>query len=413
MRILGLMSGTSVDGIDVAIADVDGRPSDQPGAEAGLRLQMRHACTLPWAAQTRAEIFSAFTTARPALAWSRLDRAIAEALAQTALAVMAQSALAPDEIDLIASHGQTIWHDVAPSGQVAGTWQLGDPAIIAARTGITTVGNFRVADVAVGGQGAPLTSTFDWHLLRPSAHLNGITGGWRAVQNIGGMANVTLLPPIGVNDPPLAFDTGPGNALIDWAVNKATSGRLQFDLDGRLAERGRVDEALLHDWLKQPYFQQSPPKTTGRELFSRTLAETWWDQAQQRNLEPVDLVATLTELTAASISNTYGRFAPGAIAQVVVGGGGARNPTLMARLAHHLQRQFGHPIEVCTHDALGIDADAKEALAFALLGYLTVHGWPGNVPACTGAVRPVVLGEIAPGGNYQRLLRLVTANLSA
>ena len=405
MRILSLMSGTSVDGIDVAIADVTGHPA------GALQLALVHAQTAPWPAPERAAIFAAFTEPSPAATWCRLNMTVAETLARAALDGLTRAGMAPGEIDLIASHGQTLWHDVAPDGKVAGTWQTGDPAIIAARTGVTTVGNFRVADVAAGGQGAPLTSTFDWYLLRPPVNLNGVDGGWRAVQNIGGMANVTLLPPWGMEQPPLAFDTGPGNALIDWAAGQATSGRLSYDAEGQLAAAGQVDEALLRDWLGHPYFGQSPPKTTGRELFSRMLGEQWWQQATQRGINPVDIVATFTELTAASIAAAYARFAPGPIAQVVVGGGGARNPHLMARLRHCLEQALGRPVEVCTHDALGIDADAKEALAFALLGYLAIHGWPGNVPACTGATEPVVLGEIAPGRNYAQLLRMIAANI--
>jgi anhydro-N-acetylmuramic acid kinase len=405
MRVIGLMSGTSVDGIDVAIADMTGQPAGLAPDNQGptLRANLLHFETVPWSEPVRAAIFDLFTSPAPVAAWCSLDAAVASHFATAALQVLARSGCPLESIDLIGSHGQTLWHEVV-EGRVTGTLQVGTPSLIAAQTGITTVGNFRVADVAAGGQGAPLVSTFDWHLLRPPPLLNGVAGGWRAVQNIGGIANVTYLPPVDVDRPPLAFDTGPGNALIDWAASRATGGRLRFDQDGDLAAAGVVSPALLARWLAHPYFDLAPPKTTGRELFSSALAEEWAQEAAAHGLGPADLVATLTDLTAASIAAAYRRFAPAPLAQVVVGGGGGRNPVLMARLAHYLQQTFGRPLEVCSHERLGIDSDAKEALAFGLLAYLTWCGWPGNVPACTGATRPVILGEIAPGGNYQRLL---------
>jgi anhydro-N-acetylmuramic acid kinase len=393
------MSGTSVYGVDVAIAEISGAPAGQPE----LRLQPLHFETVAWEEHLRSAIFALFREQAPVAAWCRVNAAVAAHFAEAALTVIAHAGLRVDEIDLIGSHGQTLWHELE-GGRVTSTLQAGAPSLIAAHTGITTVGNFRVADVAMGGQGAPLVSTFDWYLLRPQPKLNGIRGGWRAVQNIGGIANVTFLPPQGDERSPLAFDTGPGNALIDWAAGLATGGQLRYDEEGRLAAAGLADATLLATWLEQPYFGLRPPKSTGRERFGAQLAERWWVEARARALRPVDLVATLTDLTAFSIADAYARFAPGPLAQVVVGGGGARNPVLMARLADFLQLRLGHRVELCTHAVLGLDSDAKEALAFALLAYLTLHGWPGNVPACTGAQRPVVLGEIAPGQNYLRLI---------
>jgi anhydro-N-acetylmuramic acid kinase len=411
MRIIGLMSGTSVDGIDVAIADVTGQPAELTPDTQGsaLRATLLHFETVPWDEAVRTAIFDLFTSPAPVADWCRLDASVASYFAAAALTALAHSGYRPESIDLIGSHGQTLWHEVA-DGRVHSTLQIGAPSLIATQTGITTVGNFRVADVAARGQGAPLVSTFDWHLLRPPAVLNGIAGGWRAVQNIGGIANVTFLPPVGVDAPPLAFDTGPGNALIDWAASRATAGRLRYDEDGGLAAAGLVADELLARWLAHPYFDQAPPKTTGRELFSQALAEEWAGEAAAHGLRPVDLVATLTELTAATIAAAYRRFAPAPVAQVVVGGGGGRNPVLMARLAHHLQQELGRAVAICTHEALGINSDAKEALAFAVLAYLTLHGWPGNVPACTGAARPVILGEVAPGRNYRKLLHAVVGS---
>ena len=404
MRVIGLMSGTSVDGIDVAIAEISGA-----GKQAALQIQQLAFATVPWDAATRATIFKLFTGPTTAAEFCRANFQLGEAFAAAALTVMARAGLSPATIDLIGSHGQTIWHDVEKN-QVTSTLQIGEPAVIAARTGITTVANFRVADVAAGGQGAPLVSIFDWVLLRPPATLNGFTGGWRALQNIGGIGNVTFVPPVDIDAEPLAFDTGPGNALIDWAAGQASQGRLQYDVDGQLAAAGQVAPELLTKWLAHPYFTQSVPKTTGRELFGAPLAQSWYAEAKAQGLSDSDFVATLTELTAASIADAYARFAPAPLAQVVIGGGGARNPVLMARLAHQLALRLGRVVEVCTHEALGIDPDAKEALTFALLAYLAIHGQPGNVPACTGAKRAQILGQITPGDNYLALLGKVVAS---
>jgi anhydro-N-acetylmuramic acid kinase len=402
MRVVGMISGTSVDGIDVAVVEIQGNPE-----QATLALQQLAFQTAPWDESIRQQIFAAFEQAMPAAALCRLNFALANAFATAVEQVLESVQIPLSTIDLISSHGQTIWHDVT-AGQVSSTLQLGDPSVIAVRTGVTTVGNFRVADVAAGGQGAPLVSTFDWYRLRPDANLYGVTGGWRAVQNIGGIGNVTFLPPQGSSNAPLAFDTGPGNALIDWAAQRATAGQAAYDRDGLLAQQGQISQPLLERWLALPYFQQRPPKSTGRELFSSELAEQWWSEAMINGLRAVDFIATVTEVTAVSIANAYTRFAPGPIAQVVVGGGGARNPYLLQRLAFHLHQQYGRPVALCTHTELGIDDKAKEALAFALLAYLAIHGWSGNVPACTGAANAQILGQIAPGRNYGALLRQYT-----
>lgn len=399
MRVIGLMSGTSADGIDVAVADISGAPVEAGGA--GLAVQQVGFVAVPWPEERRRLIFDLFENQAPPADLCRANFALGETFAAGAQAALAELGLPLASVDLIGSHGQTIWHDVV-NGRVTSTLQIGEPAVIAARTGVTTVADFRVADVAEGGQGAPLVSAFDWHLLRPASAL----GGWRAVQNIGGIGNVTFLPPQGDDAPPLAFDTGPGNALIDWAAGEATGGAWTFDHDGELASEGRVVDRLLARWLEHPFFVAAPPKTTGRELFSLDLARQW--QAAMRDVGggAVDLVATLTELTAASIADAYARFAPGRVAEVVVGGGGARNPALMDAIGRQLADRLGYAVAVTTHEALGIDSDAKEALAFALLAYLCWHGWPGNVPTCTGAQRPAILGQISPGKNYSRLLAM-------
>jgi len=400
------MSGTSVDGIDVVIAEIVGKPAatgTTASPVSSLAMQQLAFATVPWPAAMRDVIFNLFHTPQPAARFCRVNFALAEQFAAALSQVCEQFALPLATIDLIGSHGQTIWHDVV-AGHVTSTLQLGEPSVIAARTGITTVGNLRVADVAVGGQGAPLVSAFDWHLLRPPPGLNGLAQGWRAVQNIGGIGNVTLLPPQTSEAAPLAFDTGPGNVFIDWAAHMATAGALRFDVDGQLAAAGTVAPALLAEWLQLPYFHQPPPKTTGRELFQPQLAERWWQAAQAAGLQATDFVATVTALTATTIADAYARYSPGPLAQVVLGGGGARNPVLRQFLAQALTPRLGRPVEICTHTALGIDDQAKEALAFALLAYLAVHGYPGNIPACTGASRAQRLGQIAPGDNFQQVL---------
>jgi anhydro-N-acetylmuramic acid kinase len=401
MRVAGLMSGTSADGVDVAIADITGLPSPQG---EGVHIQMLAFATWPWPEAERALIFDLFAGRGTPADLCRANFRLAEVFADAVQRVAADAGLPLSSLDLIGSHGQTLWHDVAGDGRVTSTLQIGEPAVIAARTGVTTVGDFRVADVAVGGQGAPLVSVFDWLLLRPLPALHGVAGGWRAVQNIGGIGNVTFLPPVDLDAAPLAFDTGPGNVLIDWAVRFVSGGELTYDQDGRLAGQGRVSEPLLTRWLSHPYFHQPPPKTTGRELFSVQLAEAMRREAEAMGASPADFVATVTVLTAASIVDAYARFAPGPIAEVVVAGGGVHNPVLMAALRARLAVQFGWEVPVIPHDALGFSADAKEALTFALLAYLCAHGLPGNVPACTGAKEAVVLGKIAPGRNYRRVI---------
>lgn len=309
-------------------------------------------------------------------------------------------------IDLIGCHGQTIWHEVEEN-QVFGTLQIGEGSIIAERTGITTIADFRVRDVSAGGQGAPLTSTFDWLILRPEH-------GWCALQNIGGIGNVTFLP--GSQEAshllPLAFDTGPGNCLIDWSANQASNGELLFDINGEMASKGIVFQPLFELIKNHPYFDQLPPKTTGRELFTISLAKEWRDKGNQlhknlfqnKELTDFDFVATLTELTAWSIAYSYKKFSPGKLDKVIISGGGSRNSFLMKRIEEQLKQQLGYFVLVQNHDNLGINSDAKEALLFALLAYNTCFGLTGNVKHCTGAKNDCILGKIIPGKNFHSIL---------
>jgi anhydro-N-acetylmuramic acid kinase len=251
---------------------------------------------------------------------------------------------------------------------------------------------FRPRDIAAGGQGAPLSAWAD-ALLFGDATLG------RAIQNIGGMANVTWVPPAG--QPVLAFDTGPGNALIDHAVWRISGGMQRYDQDGALAASGRVDDALLAELLGMPYFSEPPPKSTGRELFGAQLVDALFD----RGLAPADLVATLTAFTAHAIADQYRRFLPHRPDEVVLGGGGSRNPALVGLLTQLLD-----PARVRLHEEFGLPSLGREAVYFALLGYETLHGRPNTIPSCTGATHAVPLGKLVPGPNYRDLLQRVLAS---
>jgi anhydro-N-acetylmuramic acid kinase len=392
MWIVGLMSGTSADGIDAAVVEIEGRPPTAGGD--GLRLTLRQHIHVSYNSALREDIFACFQPETGSVdRLCRVNFAIGEAFAAVALAVIKVAGLTPGAVDLIGSHGQTVWH-IPPADDSGGaTLQLGAGGVIAERTGITTVSDFRTRDMAAGGHGAPLVSYVDWllfgHETKP-----------RAAQNIGGIANVTYLPPgRHASAGSFAFDTGPGNMLIDYAAKRATDGEWSYDHEGQLAAVGRVDHELLAAWMKHPYFVGQPPKTTGRELFGSQFGAQLWAEAKSRGLADADVVATITALTAASIADAYRRFLP-PLASVIVSGGGAENPTLMAMLREELS-----PIDAVPTDALGIPADAKEAVAFAVLAHETWHDRPGTLASCTGAEHATVLGSITPGANYGALLR--------
>ena len=396
MRVVGLMSGTSADGIDAVLAEIT-------GTAGGPQMRQLAFETVPWPARERNLIGRLIAGRGGTREVSRAGFLLGEQFAKAVLRVAKVSGSGIEEVDLIGSHGQTVWHEVEDSGAVQSTLQIGEAAVIAERTGITTVADFRVADVAAGGQGAPLIPIFDRLFLRPPASL----GGCRAVQNIGGIGNVTFLPPEGSDAPIRAFDTGPGNVLIDWAAARATDGALRYDKDGKLAARGRCNDNLVEHWLEHPYFQQLPPKSTGRELFSNCLAEKYCLEAAEAGLSMADFTATVTELTAATIVESYRRFAPLPVMEVVVCGGGARNPVLMERIEAQLALRCGRDASLLRYgevDDVPGDEESKEALGFALLAWLAVHGEGGNVPETTGARGVRVLGKISPGRNYRRLM---------
>jgi anhydro-N-acetylmuramic acid kinase len=384
--VIGLMSGTSVDGIDAAVVRLEGAP---PSLKWEVLRHSHHSLD----PELRAEIFVCFRPETGSVdRLCRLNFALGRAFGAAALDAAYEAGLSITEIDMIGSHGQTLWHEPPVEDGRGSTLQLGEPAVIAEMTGVPVVSNFRTRDMAAGGQGAPLVSLADWLLL---SHPRKI----RAAQNIGGIANVTYIPPsLSLSSPDergvgvegiIAFDTGPGNMLIDEAVRLATEGAQDYDHDGVLAAQGNVDESLLSEWLTEPYFGQRPPRSTGRELFGAQRAAEYWSQAGQRGLSPNDIVATLTALTVRSIEHAYRTFLPAFPDEVIVSGGGARNPTLMTMLARRLS-----PARVTTSEDYGLGIEAKEAVAFAVLAYESWHKRAGNIPAATGASRAVVLGSI-------------------
>ena len=387
MIVIGLMSGTSADGIDAAVVEIEGVPPH-------LDVRFIAYVEVPWDPPMRARIFEVFrpeTSSVDKICGLNFD--LGERFAEAALQAIAEAGLTSADVHLIGSHGQTIYHDVGANGSVHSTLQIGEAAIIARRTGITTIANFRAADVAAGGQGAPLTSYADALLFRhPSLT--------RAVQNIGGIANVTFLPPLDDPTPIMAFDTGPGNMLIDDAAERITGGAWAYDRDGELAAQGKVSETLLLELMAHPFLAQEPPKTTGRETFGSQFGAEVWMRGQALGLRNEDIVATFTAFTASAIADAYRRFAPRLVDQVILGGGGGYNPTLVQMLRERLA-----PAVVLHHEDLGLPSAAKEAVAFALIAYGTWHNRPGNLPSCTGATALAVLGHIAPGENYETLLR--------
>jgi anhydro-N-acetylmuramic acid kinase len=381
--VVGLMSGTSADGIDAALARVSGSGQDLEASLVAFR-------TTPYEAAVRKEILSLLEPGSLAVDVCRMNFEIGRLFAEAALDLAHRCGLRPENVDLIASHGQTVCH-LPPTGPLddlssGATLQIGEPAVIADLTGVPVVADFRPQDMAAGGQGAPLVAYADYALFRHPEKT-------RAVQNIGGIANVTLIPAGGSTEEVVAFDTGPGNMVIDALVTAMTRGKKTFDEDGALSALGRVDDRLLSWLMSHEYLSRPPPKSTGREEFGAEFVGELLAKAQAEDVSAEDLLTTAAAYTAASIACSYKDFLllEHKIDEVILGGGGSYNATLRRMIEERLP---GMPIFL--HEDFGIPGGAKEALAFAILGNETMLGRPANVPGATGARRAVVLGKIVP-----------------
>jgi anhydro-N-acetylmuramic acid kinase len=382
MTVAGIMSGTSADGIDVAlvrIADGKARPS--------LTLLAHEGFAFP--AALRRAVLAAMNAASTSTAeLARLNWRLGLAYAEAVRATLKRHKV---ELDLIGCHGQTLYHQpraaMYAGRNFACTWQAGEAQVMAATLGIPVVSNFRPADMLAGGQGAPLVPLLDYVLFANSKR-------GRVLQNIGGIANLTAIPVGAGADKVIAFDTGPGNMVIDVLAQKLCQKR--FDRNGAIAAEGTVIEPVLARALRNPYFQLNPPRTAGREQFGREYAAKFLAACQRHSDKPEDALATATALTAETIAQSYKRFCKSKMKSAngvdyIVSGGGARNRTLMAMLTRRLE-----PLgcELAASEEFGLPAEAKEAAAFALLAWQTWHHLPGNVPAATGARRPVILGQV-------------------
>ena len=368
----GLMSGTSLDGISAAVA----RFTPSIGERYDVELLGFH--VHPYTSAQRERMLAAMREGS-AREYCRLAADFGGWLADAAVAVLAEAGVARADVRAVGSHGQTIWHEPGHS-----TWQLDAPAVIAERTGLAVVSDFRVRDVAAGGQGAPLVPIADALLFAG--------GEWRALQNIGGIGNVTVVPPDGTLASVRAFDTGPGVGVLD-AVVRTVDPSLRYDTDGAIAARGRVLQPVVDRLLAEPYFRAEPPKSTGRELFDAAYVQRLIALCREQgsDVTDADFVATATALTAQSIADAYRRFIPEPVTETLIAGGGAKNSTLRRMLADAVS-----PLKVTTFDERYFDGEAKEAVAFALLAHLHLERLPGNVITATGARGPRILGAFTP-----------------
>ncbi|MBT9167291.1 MAG: Anhydro-N-acetylmuramic acid kinase [Syntrophomonadaceae bacterium] len=382
-RVIGLMSGTSVNGIDAVLTEIE-------GSGPGTRVRIIAFRILPYPEELRERLFRIIDRGETSLAQiCSLNFEIGEAFARAAIEISREGRIPLRGIQLIGSHGQTLFHmppREAGDRYASSTLQLGEPSVIAERTGVTTVADFRPRDIAAGGEGAPLVSYVDFILF-------GGKGRNLALQNIGGIANVTWVPGEGGLDEVVAFDTGPGNMVLDEAAKRLSGGKVRMDRDGDWAAEGRVDEGFLKRLMDDPYLAMTPPKSTGRERYGVSFTERVLKEARTWKLKDEDIMASLTALTARSISKAYRDFLlkDRPIDEIVLSGGGANNRFLVETLSRDIS-----PIPITRIDRYGIPAEAKEALAFAVLANETVCGRANNVPFVTGARRRVILGKIIP-----------------
>lgn len=395
MRVIGLMSGTSVDAVDACVVDIATRG-------ATLEVSLLGWTAEPWPDGLREQVrpWSEPAAAAGPGELAEASMHIGELFAASAFAAAAAAGLGLEDVDLVCSHGQTVHHLVGQDGRAVATLQLGQPAVIAERTGRTVVADFRPRDISAGGQGAPLVSYVDVLLLGEDA----IT---TAALNLGGIANVTVIP-AGRPFDSIAFDTGPGNSLLDAAARRLLG--QSHDQDGRAAASGEPSDELIAELLAHPYFGRRPPKSTGRELFGEAFTDDVVARCRALGLSDNDVFATLTELTARSVATALADYSPAWPQVVHVSGGGTLNRTLMGRLADALIRHApagGEPAQLQPLDPLGVPSAVKEAMAFAILGHEALHGRPNSLPGATGARHRSVLGAIWPGDNYQRLVEMV------
>ncbi len=383
MLVLGMMSGTSADGIEVALARISGAPPN-------LNAKLLGHTSVKFPGPLRKEILRvAEQHAITAGELSQLNFRLGEVFADAALAACRKFRVSPKRIELIGNHGQTIFHQGRPApyfgSSTASTLQIGEPSVIAAGTGITTVGDFRPADMALGGQGAPLVPYVDYLLYR-HAKLG------RVSLNLGGIANITVLPRACKPQQVFAFDTGPANMLIDALVSRFTHERQRFDKNAHFAAQGRSNPALLNKLMLDPYLKLAPPKSTGREYFGHAYLKNLLSLGQRHRANPNDLIRAATIFTALSVVDALHRFVlpKTKIDQLIVSGGGAHNPLIVAQISAALPG-----VDVLPSSRLGVPEDAKEAFAFALLAYETFHQRPANLPSATGARGPAILGKIS------------------
>jgi len=380
--VIGLMSGTSVDGIDVALVKIKGN-----GLSTRARLLSFE--VYPYPQTVRKKILNIFSPRTGTVdKICHLNFVLGELFAQAALKIILKANLEPWQIDLIGSHGQTIYHIPVPKREgslyVRSTLQIGEPSVIAERTGITTVADFRTRDIAAGGQGAPLAAYVDYILFRDKKKT-------RAIQNIGGIGNVTLISAAAKLDEVVAFDTGPGNMIIDAVSQILSQGKRTYDKNGLMAAQGKVNKKLLKELMNHSYLKKIPPKTTGREEFGMQFARKLTKRARALHLKNKNLLTTVTSFTADSIYYAYENFVlpQHQLDEIIISGGGSYNPTLV----NFLRERF-EPIPLFRTEDFGISDKAKEAVTFAILANETISGNPANVPSATGAKRGVILGKI-------------------
>jgi anhydro-N-acetylmuramic acid kinase len=372
MRVAGIMSGTSLDGVDVAIVDIRGKKIEPVAFHS-----------IPYPKNVRQAILGVSNTMTHTSAIARLHFLLGELYAEAVRETCRRRRVPLHSISLCGMHGQTIFHEGAPVNylgrRIASTFQIGDASVVAERTGLWTISNFRERDIAAGGRGAPLVPLADFLLFRHRRI-------GRVALNLGGIANITVIPGGATRDDVLAFDTGPGNMVIDALVFRLTEGRHTYDRGGRIARRAEVHDRMLASMLADPYLKLRPPKTTGREQFGQEFASGLIATGLALDV----LIATATEFTARSVASAVTQYA-GDAREIIASGGGVHNRWLMRRL-----RELVPNLNVSTSDDYGIDPDAKEAIAFAVLAHEFVMGRPGNLPSATGARRAVLLGRSTP-----------------